>query len=476
MTETPPLQFSLSWVDAEGDVPLRTVAEFSVSVNGRAVWPALGEREVKLQIYVDDLLSHLTEFWKPLLLRQTYPVRNAPDRPSRLRSVAEQRWAELPPAIAEREDERVSAFEEAHDLARAFSGLFGLPPLFLFRSTDKMIIDSAVDLSAVDFAVAKDALVNLGNRIAERLENVEPKWTRLITAWRSRDEGDPTGLLAWSTSLNPEIARSLVEDGTLEPPQSVSEAANDNNELRLAARMTSALPPSQIRQIISLVKEFRRHEAPDLDGLATATSSYIEVEHQGRTPHEQGEAAANFVRDWYDIALDQRIDIFGLTSSLGVELRSPAVQPETLDGLAIWGPRHGPGVLVNAASRRVVGRGDLINSGAARATVAHELCHLLLDGRHALSAVDILNSRMPIDIEKRARAFAAELLLPGRTAAGKWFALGQPEDLQGLGDCLSRLCDTYGVSRSLAAWKLEHGLHWHNIELTWQLDCLVPKR
>jgi hypothetical protein len=448
-----------------------------VAVEGRPVWPATGESDVALEIFVDDLLSHLTEFWKPLLLRQTYPLKSSPERPSQLRQLAQQRWSELPPAIVRNEEERVSAFEDAHDLSRAFGGLFGLPPLYLFRAGDKMLVDTADACIEVDFAAARAALVAAGDQIVARLGHAdESKWARLVAAWRDREAGDPTRLLAWATGLTPALARSFVEEGTLKAPENVSEAANDNDELRLAARMSSALPPVQVKQVIALVKGFGHHSAPALDTLAAATSAHIEADFPQHSPHEQGEAAATFVRERLAFASVQRVDVFSLVQELGAELRTPFVEPATLDGLAVWGPKHGPAILINAASRRVTGRGDLVNSGAARVTVAHELCHLLLDGRHALGAVDVLNSRMPLAIEKRARAFAGEFLLPGRTAADKWFTLGQPQELDPLSECLDRLCEAYGVSRSVAAWKLEHGLHWHNVDLSWQLDYLVPHR
>lgn len=476
MTDAAPLQLFLSWVDTERGVPVRTLAKFRVAVDGRPVWPVAGEADVSLEIFADDLLSHLVEFWKPLLLRQTYPVSDAPERPSQLRRRAQHGWNERP-GIAEREEEQVAAFEDAHDLSRAFGGLFGLPPLYLFRAGDKMLVDTAESCVSVDFGAARAALAAAGDQIAVRLDaGQDAKWGKLITAWRNRDLGDPSRLLAWATGLTPSVAKSFVEEGTLEAPGNVSEAANDNDELRLAARMSSALPPEQIKQVIALVQDFRHHTAPRLDDLARAVTAHIEEDFAEHSAHEQGEEAAIFARARLDIASVQRVDIFSLVQKLGAELRSPPVEPATLDGLAVWGPKHGPAILINAASRRVAGRGEFTNSGAARVTVAHELCHLLLDGGHALSAIDVLNSRMPEAVERRARSFAGEFLLPGRTAADKWFAAGEPRALDPLSLFLNRLCETYGVSRSVAAWKLEHGLHWHEIDLRWQLQYLVPHR
>lgn len=47
-----------------------------------------------------------------------------------------------------------------------------------------------------------------------------------------------------------------------------------------------------------------------------------------------------------------------------------------------------------------------------RATLAHEICHLLVDRKDALPLVDVFGGQVDEEVEKRARAFVAELLLP----------------------------------------------------------------
>lgn len=477
MSGNPPIRFILRWVDTEDGEPVHTVARFNVLIDGRPIWPVPGEPEAALEIYVDDLLSHLTEFWKPLMLRQTYPVGRALDRPSRLRAVAEERWIELPSEIVEREDERVAAFEDAHDLSRAFSGLFGLPSLFLFRTADRMLIDTPWKCWDVQFVAAERALADIGNDIAKRLDNIAGgKWSDLIRSWRTRNTGDPTRLLAWTTSLHPEFARALVEEGVLEAPSSVSKAANDDDEMRLAARMSSALPSDQIRQVLTLVRSFKPHQAGGFNRLANATVGHVNDGFAQRQPFEQGQAAAAFVRDHFGLASAQRFDVFKLIENLGIELQARPVEPPGLDGLAVWGAKHGPAMLINASSARVAGKRDLRNNGAARVTAAHELCHLLLDRGHALTAVDVLNSRMPSGTESRAGAFAGELLLPGQVAADIWSRMGQPRTKDGLLKCIGRLCTVFRVTRSVAAWKLQHGLSVRDIDLGQQLDQIVPQR
>src|SRR5208337_4314658 len=89
------------------------------------------------------LLSHLAECWKVLALRQVYPIPQQPERPSMLRIDAERWWAADPIADIATEQGRVAAFEDAHNLANAFAGTFGLPPLWFVRSLDQMIVETA---------------------------------------------------------------------------------------------------------------------------------------------------------------------------------------------------------------------------------------------------------------------------------------------------------------------------------------------
>ncbi len=468
------IDFKLSWLSNQRRL---TTAELQICIDNKTVWPALGEESISIEIQIDDLLSYLTEFWKPLLLRQVYPIAVNPDRPSLLRATSADHWANLPREVAEREIDSVNAFEEAHDVSKCFGGLFGLTPFWMLRSGKQMLCETTDQIWLLPFEVALDALTRVGDLIACRLEKARTnRWSNLLASWRARDIGEPVNLLAWSAGLPLMIARQFADEGVLSTPQSVSEAANDDDELRIAARMAGTLPPEQIRTVIELARGFDKITSPQLDDLSAAVSAHISDQFADLQPFAQGEAIAAFLREKLDFASVQFFDIFAIVNSFDIHIEIVNVEPPTLDGLAIWGPKYGPGVLINEGSRRIVKRGELYRNAAARITLAHEFCHLLIDRTHALSAVDILNSRMPRDVERRAKAFAGELLLPGRVAADIWIREGRPSGLQDLDLFIKRLTRTYGITRSVAAWKLEHGLHRQNIDLSTVLDIVVPMR
>lgn len=456
-----------------------TTCTLAIYVDDLVVWPVHGEDEARLEIQIDDLLAHLTDFWKPLMLRQVYPIAVSPLRPSDLRREAERRWIELPPATVEAEGDAVSRFEEAHDLSHAFAGIYGLPPFWMLRSGEQFVLETADALWRLPFTDVRAALAGTGNQICDILMHADSeRWGASIAAWHERDASDAIGLLAWSAGLDRALATTLIQEGALEAPRDFEDAANDNDELRIAARMAGALPPDQIREIVGLARQFVAHEAGYLREFSKACLDHIAENHGQAFPFQQGEAAARFVREQLDVPTDRPVRVFEIVAQLRIELRHTPAEPPTLDGLAIWGDRYGPGVFLNEASGKIL-RGeerDVTASLGARVTLAHELCHLLLDGGHALSAIEVLKARMPAGVEQRAKSFAGEFLLPTHIAGRHWHEAGRPGNRTELNALVQELVDTYLVTRSVAAWKVEHAARDYDVDLAVVLDAVAPRR
>jgi hypothetical protein len=475
VTRKTTLDFELHFL---GDGELRTTFLFEIKVSGQPVWPVRGE-SVPLEIQIDDLLAHLTEFWKPLMLRQVYPIAVTPARPSDLRAASDQRWTELQQSAVQKEEQLVSEFEEAHDLSRAFGGVFGLPSFWMMRSTDQMLVECGGRFWMIPFGDARSCLSDLGDELCKLLAVADfDHWNEAIDAWNRRNVADDAGLLAWSASIDKALAKSLIAEHILEAPKNFDDAANDNDELRIAARMAGALPPEQIRSILRIARQFSKNESPALQDLANKCSEHVSERFPHKAPFEQGEALALFVRGILGIQGSIIVDPFRIATDLGIRIRLDTVDSPTFDGLAIWGSRHGPGVFLNTGSDRVdqhiIGR--IEDDRALRVTLAHELCHLLIDGGHALSAIEVLNARMPRGVEARAKAFAGELLLPKHSAAGVWQDFGRPSDRSKIEEIVRKLADDFVVTKAVAAWKLEHGAALHNADLNRVLNTIVPYR
>jgi len=87
-------------------------------------------------------------------------------------------------------------------------------------------------------------------------------------------------------------------------------------------------------------------------------------------------------------------------------------------------------------------------SGAMRFTLAHEICHLLVDRKGSLPVAEVLGGAAPALSETRAEVFASHLLLPFAAVER------QRANSHNLEDCIGRLTTSFGVSRSLAAGQL----------------------
>jgi hypothetical protein len=70
--------FRIHPIDTVDREQCTTLASISLMIDGSPVWPVRGEDNHGLEWYIDDLLSHFAECWKPLLLRQNL----SPTRPA----------------------------------------------------------------------------------------------------------------------------------------------------------------------------------------------------------------------------------------------------------------------------------------------------------------------------------------------------------------------------------------------------------
>jgi hypothetical protein len=447
-------------------------------IYGKVQWPLANDDATLIEVQLDDLFAYLVEFWRPLLLRQTYPFGLTPILPSLISQAASERWESQPQKLMDEEAEILSAFEDAHDLSRAFGGIFDLPHFWMLREGDRMICDTGRESWRLPFFAVAAELAAAGDLIADHLMRVAPeKWDRVVDAWKRRDEIGDIDLVAWSAGVEPEVAEELIDRGAIKAPASFSDAANDDDPLLIAARMAGELPTDQIVRIIEIARNFGGHVAQGLDELSGFCLDVLGSLPRTMLAYGQGETVARELRRYRGIDTRDPIDIFDFAASIGIEIRSDAVEPHSFDGLAIAGQHHGPGAFINAASRRLGKEpGDLARNGGARVTLAHELCHLLVDREHSLSAVEVLHSRMPAGVESRARAFAGEFLLPTSAASYYWQVAGSPLDTDRLQAVLQELVDGFGVTFSVAAWKVEHGAEQDRHVLRAALDTVAPYR
>ena len=154
-------------------------------------------------------------------------------------------------------------------------------------------------------------------------------------------------------------------------------------DVLLLARSVMALPPSDVQPPRLPASE---SSVPFLEGYETAELLHEHLRTNTTSPNA--------------------IDIEAILRRLGVYADSILLDDERIMGVAVSRFGCAPSILVNEQHEKNR------TSQGRRFTLAHELCHLLLDREHGRPLAVASGPWAPRAVEKRANAFAAMLLMP----------------------------------------------------------------
>jgi Zn-dependent peptidase ImmA (M78 family) len=126
-------------------------------------------------------------------------------------------------------------------------------------------------------------------------------------------------------------------------------------------------------------------------------------------PYQQGYDLA----EWFmsitesDIGREEWVDLDSLIRErLRIIVQEIPFSDDTIRGLAVGGPNHSPAMILNTRHR------PNTTEAGRRFTMAHELCHLLVDRDRGRQLAMASGPWIPESIEQRANAFAAMFLMP----------------------------------------------------------------
>lgn len=288
-------------------------------------------------------------------------------------------------------------------------------------------------------------LEKLGEQIDQGLgHTTHARAQQAQNAWRNRNHSKTQRQISIITGLNAAELSQLQQGQSPGQYWELPDSANDDNlnanGLLAAARMLAPLHLGA-KQKQQLLAELRQQPAnpqalQQLDALATALSH---APAPTGKPHEQGYQLAQLLRQHYRVSDSAPFPITQVIEQLKLPMCSTSFDCPQLQAIAIWGHR-GPAILLNADKDANTGA-----SHVRRILLAHELCHLLFDRQHAQPAADVLGANTTsTHTEQRAKAFAAELLLPRDSAAQ---AYAQHPTLR---DTITSLSKTFDVSPKVA--------------------------
>ncbi len=345
-----------------------------------------------------------------------------------------------------------SSFEDyliGHDLGRVSSGVALRSVVVVKQGLYGWLL---TDDGATRYRLSEivEPLENLASELATRLgHRHDNEATGAVSAWQSRFDLDWSTVAEIATGLS-SAEVDLLQDASPEFRREVMgwndvtswQVSPAENELLAAARLSADLPPNLVAQIISLIASEPLVSTAELDELSDTAA---EVLTNSSYAYDEGYDVARWLRERLGLSPYDRVDPERLLEEYGVAVRPIGLMAGTIDAVGAWGPRHGPCVVINTSGRHAQ------HEAGRRATAAHELCHLLLDRSGALPIADALRGQENTPIEARARAFAAELLLPRQAAAEEHNS--SPDDPR---DVVEKLMDRFGVSRELAAWNIRN--------------------
>jgi Zn-dependent peptidase ImmA (M78 family) len=358
------------------------------------------------------------------------------------------RQVERTTLLRDEDDRALYAFEYSHDLSNALNGAWPCS-LWLVRCGAKFIVESTQSLAWLDAATIRQTLTLLADEIAGRIANTsDARGKSALERWQNRERVDLPRLLISVTGLAESELRTLAGSQSMDLYWEASTVSQvSKSEIVAAARMGyRCLSFASLNKVLALIRGSGKQTTQELDALTDIYADSHAREPFER-PFDEGHFAAQWLRAKIGVA-DDRVEALrrlSLWNVLVVETRLPETG---IDAVAAWGGSHGPVVIVNrngthSASRR-----------ALNVTLAHEICHLILDRREALPVAEVLGGRVMDSVEARARAFAAEFLLPRETA----HRIFREEIDRGFGvnGIVSLIAERYRVSKEVVAWQIRN--------------------
>lgn len=360
------------------------------------------------------------------------------------------------------------AFVESHAMGSAAAGGV-MPAIYLLREDERMEVtwQNASEPSGLRFLEASGHASFSASHFIASLEeflewvrtlvvNVDAGLVREIEQWQGRlvspdaAEAVMRGY-AWPWAAKQPAADPPIDlDRYLSPPIGWRGRGARVEPSRVPAAvvfraLSPVVGPDDVKTLITKLLSFPKQTegAKQLDAL----QRQLGPSSRGAA-HSQGYALAEQVRSLLG-NVDHAFDVEGALQKLGVAILDDELSDPRVDAATVWDDEHGPVIVVNSLADRTV-------RWARRMALAHEFCHLLIDRAAAAPLMIASSPWAPALLERRANAFAAELLLP---KAGILRSLGNSIRIAGV-DAAGRkqLMDEFQVGSTVCNHQLENRL------------------
>ena len=444
-----------------------------------------GERIESVHWYLLPLMEWFARNWNPLLHEERLPAKN----------VGGDAWASLrstrfPPAAIAANDDLAMAWEDQwqgwwgrHALRAVSDG--GLFPDVVFRRFRDAVEISWGDVRSAGTPAGFDFL-ECSRRAVRLLPNevASPLHEALVSACdhlNSSAASDRTRQLrhdlqtlqrasqrqrrlGWLAGLGTD--ENTIQRGFARAKRWLSNVPGAGHLLNArsnrlviegncqAALMFGCVAPDVRREdVIRLAEVMVRSTEPSAAEAHRDLAPFqriVPVDDSDSRPWAQGYALAeDFIESLESLpsCTTPPVDIRRILTDLGVEVVEVQLTDETIRGVAIAGLRQRPCVTWNSACDRNA------DETGQRFTLAHELCHLLFDSDAGRGLALASGPWAPLDVEQRANAFAAMLLMPTEAVQS---AFAELTDLSVDREAIGRIAGQFNTGFRATLWHLEN--------------------
>lgn len=336
----------------------------------------------------------------------------------------DQHLAELGPEADDDLLDRRDEFVASHSLLSAAAGGL-MPHVYLMRegasvhvtwrapSTDgsDVVFHEARGRATLADGVFLDSMVGFLRWCCSIVEDHDRELARELRAWLERVDAPNSAeavlrgyLRPWGVPASRDAISSLDSRLALPAGWRSAGARLDPSCFPAAVVFRALAPAVDSDDVLALLDRLRAYPA-NADGsrqLEAARAGLVLA--PGDSAHAQGYGLAEQVRRARGNP-DGSLDIDAVLSEVGVTVESADLSDATVDGATVWSDQHGPVIVLNSRTSKS-------QPWARRMILAHEFCHLLVDRPAAAELMVASTPWAPPALERRANAFAAELLLP----------------------------------------------------------------
>jgi Zn-dependent peptidase ImmA (M78 family) len=387
--------------------------------------------------YMLPLMEWLVRNWDPLLHEERLPLRNA--GVSAAESLSQTR---MPPVSLKQVDDFAwldtwSDWWARHSVRSAREGgLF--PDLYLRRYRDTLEVSTGAEpLPGIpaectflapnrtyyaDLPNAAEAMCQVLAAATQELQRRLPQSQRVqalaakvASLTSPAREADRTAWLAGLGDKYSQVAR-VVSDALSSVDarirQSITSTRRPSSLVVVGSAYARLLygavsPATDLPDVLLLTRSVIDNYVDDATRWLSALDLPLDAAEVSQlTPWEQGSRLGEKACELLSGDSSGWVDVESVVSRLDIAVSEIELSDVDLRAVSVFGPTQRPHVFRNAKTRW--GQSPAVN----RFTLAHELCHLLLDREYGDELAIATGPWAPLAIEQRANAFAAAFLMP----------------------------------------------------------------